>query len=217
MAFMTPEVNGARQELPCLESPEINGARQEVAAVEKYVDGAWQEVWSNKKRMLELIRSAYYSTVGAVYDSSKEIGFSLVCTQKHDTVEKFACYAEGEFVNPTIQFEYTGGLSYLNTNNNQIMYEANGSMRIYTRTVNGEESYTSYLETADGNTSVGSKDGMESGTYSTTLNGTFDRIGIEISLLIASATYYSDLLGVMQITDLYIGGESYLLDKSCIY
>lgn len=46
MALKTPEVNGARQELPCLESPEVNGARQEVAAVEKYVNGAWQEAWS---------------------------------------------------------------------------------------------------------------------------------------------------------------------------
>lgn len=45
MGLKTPEINGARQELPCLESPEVNGARQAIAAVNKYVDGAWQKIW----------------------------------------------------------------------------------------------------------------------------------------------------------------------------
>lgn len=45
MALKTPEINGARQELPCMESPEVNGARQEIAAVNKYVDGAWVKIW----------------------------------------------------------------------------------------------------------------------------------------------------------------------------
>ena len=53
MGLKTPEINGARQELPCLESPEINGARQSIVAVEKYVDGAWQVVWRNETYIIE--------------------------------------------------------------------------------------------------------------------------------------------------------------------
>lgn len=58
----TPEVNGARQDLPCLESPEVNGARQAVAAVEKYVDGAWQTVWRNIQPVTIYV-TAYDGTV----------------------------------------------------------------------------------------------------------------------------------------------------------
>lgn len=45
MGLKTPEINGARQDLPCLESPEVDGARQAIESVKKYVDGAWQEIW----------------------------------------------------------------------------------------------------------------------------------------------------------------------------
>lgn len=47
MGLKTPEINGARQDLPCLESPEVDGARQPVAAVKKYVDGAWTDIWTS--------------------------------------------------------------------------------------------------------------------------------------------------------------------------
>lgn len=47
MGLKTPEINGARQDLPHLESPEVNGARQPIAGVKKYVDGAWQEIWNS--------------------------------------------------------------------------------------------------------------------------------------------------------------------------
>lgn len=65
MGLKTPEVNGARQELPCLESPEVNGARQDVAAVKKFISGAWQEIWSNALYFLKEGELRNGATLGA--------------------------------------------------------------------------------------------------------------------------------------------------------
>lgn len=53
MGLKTPVINGARQELPCLESPEVNGARQAISAVNKYVDGAWQKIWPMEEYIIK--------------------------------------------------------------------------------------------------------------------------------------------------------------------
>lgn len=70
MGLKTPVINGARQELPCMESPEVNGARQDVAAVEKFVSGAWQEIWTNAKYFM---RDGVFVNGGAY---SEAVGFN---------------------------------------------------------------------------------------------------------------------------------------------
>jgi len=96
MGLKTPVINGARQELPCLESPEVNGARQAISAVNKYVDGAWQKIWPLKNAMVfssvistgsvlpeyEYIpsangSSAYYKVINKSANSTSSLGLIL--------------------------------------------------------------------------------------------------------------------------------------------
>lgn len=77
----TPEINGARQELPCLDSPEIDGARQEVESVEKCVDGAWQEVWSSGLEPYGVY--IYSSTYNSVAVEGAEIAMKALYSNRN--------------------------------------------------------------------------------------------------------------------------------------
>lgn len=173
--LMTPEVNGARQELPYLESPEINGARQSVAVVKKYVDGAWQVVWEDIKKMIELSNTLPSGAiVGAVSggSTSDREGWGIWYFDGGNTGGGSVTYfLEGDFSNPTISFDYDGYFSYIPSGS--MVYSTVGKLEVYTRTKSGTENYT----TADSAVKV--TDGTES--YSNTLSGTFDRVGFRFT------------------------------------
>lgn len=224
MAFMTPEVNGARQELPCLESPEINGARQEVAAVEKYVDGVWKEVWSAAK---EMIRDANYTTLSQyagvldISDDGTEFDFWEVFSEE-DSYGRLTSggtidfYLEGEWTNPVIEFDFEGQLLYKGSSTaNFWITEPMGSIGIRYRNTNGSSSVMNAVNqvgsnqtSADGNVSV---EGVDYGHYRTTLSGTFTMLGIRITINNHSSKYTADnLFGELQISNLTIDGRKCL-------
>ena len=103
----TPEVNGARQELPYLETPGINGARQSVEVVEKYVNGAWQEVWSNVK----LLSLKAETVDNCRVTSPTEWGeWTNMWAMDEDGYVIYT--VKGNFNNPKIVFNYQGYYYY---------------------------------------------------------------------------------------------------------
>lgn len=97
----TPIVNGARQELPYLESPLVDGARRDIESVEKLIDGAWQEVWSSAL-VLDMIANTLSTGAGSGGDF--ESGFKWLTTKGDGGSVTYA--VEGDFNNPTISFLY---------------------------------------------------------------------------------------------------------------
>lgn len=202
MGLLTPEVNGARQELPCLESPEINGARQEVAAVEKYVNGAWQEIWSAIKYMLLLEHTLTYAEAGYWTGGSRK-GWGVSCDRNDGGF--ITVYLEGDFTNPTISFDCDGWCNYESTSGAD-RYASAGSVSIYTRKKSGTENYTTAISSV--NTAEGDIDML---SYSKTFAGEYDRIGYKIDLAAWSGADEGDYC------DYNIAIWNFLIDgKECI-
>lgn len=145
MSLKTPEINGARQELPCLESPEVNGARQSGVTVRKYVDGAWEIIYPlgiiaefSREYMIEENGSTYGYTVE---DGGKALSYYI--TNESATIADSSSFTfkirkpNGNF-GTTIKVKYTltqdvdgalGSIGFLNDNflqiserNNRVFY-----------------------------------------------------------------------------------------------
>lgn len=206
MAFMTPEVNGARQELPCLESPEINGARQEVAVVEKYVDGAWQEVWCSFSLPEMQILSSNLSAVNAGYNA---YGAWVLSSFTEGYEETVTYYSEGMFKNPTISLDYWGVAEYQLTGYDPHFMSV-GELYVYTRTTDGVEKYTAI------DSSIGSQQGDEEGTYNNTFEGTFDCIGLKV--VIESFNVANDVDFIdrnIYLSNLYVNDKPWYFSAAC--
>lgn len=193
MAFMTPEVNGARQELPCLESPEINGARQEVAAVEKYVDGAWQEVWSAAKNATCFFVNG---TRGVqVYTDGDNDSISFTCGQ---TDWLYILTDETVSEDAVISFDYVGG-AYAGSANYELGYmslaylNASGTLQITGNSIK-----------------VGSSSGASSGTYTGTVYASYPHTQVGIAIQVPTSTQYgANYNAWISISNLTINGKKY--------
>jgi len=197
MALMTPEVNGARQELPCLDSPEVNGARQEVASVKKYIDGAWREVWSAVKEMIFKSNTITKNTWGRATEDN--LGYSLFKFMDASVDDgsvsgsgTITFYLEGDWTNPTISLIGEGGLIRSNSDYSTWYRAPAGDIQIYSRTTSGVEKTTTVIDNIG--SAMSTTDGYidtEVIEYSGTLNGTFDRLGISLYITGYSSNYYS--------------------------
>ena len=208
MALMTPEVNGARQELPCLESPEINGARQEVAAVEKYVDSAWQEIWSAMKWMQELENTLKVAGTGYGGSSAHDYEVWYVGGTDENDGGYVTYYLEGDFTDPTLSFEYDGYYNYMTDTADR--YVSAGSISRYLRTKSGTESYTEIIS------SVNTSD-TGSQAYSSQINGEYDRVGIKLDFSSWSGGNNAEYLDYfIEFWNLRIDGKECLPSEECV-
>lgn len=196
MALMTPEVNGARQELPCLDSPKVNGARQEVASVKKYVNGAWQEVWASQKPMSIVEFTDDYSTLSLSADEMQ-----LSWNTYEQTSQTLRVYtAEGEYINPVISFSYYGSRIYFTSDSAQGKYAQAGGLMV----VGIQNGTTTTLKSITlGSSSGETNDWLEDFT----LNGTFSQIGFYVTT--NGGTSAEEVITEINIYDVIIDGKPY--------
>lgn len=208
MGLKTPVVNGARQDLPCLDSPVIDGARREVAAVEKCVDGAWKEIWSAVKYMKELANTLPSGvTVGYVTGSASDRqGWAIWYFDGNTGSGSVTYYLDGEFVNPTVSFDYDGFFAY--TPSGTQTYATVGKIDLYTRTTSGAESYTAAVS------AVNVTEGQES--FSTTLSGTFDRVGIRFTFNNWNVNSSMSPQYLFNIWNILINGKESIPAEECV-
>lgn len=195
MALMTPEVNGARQELPCLDSPEVNGARQEIASVKKYISGAWQEIWCSVKKMILKSNEIAKNTQG--YPLEDNLGYALWKYMDKATGDgslsgngTITFYLEGEWTNPTISFIGEGGLIRSNADYSNWYRSPAGNISIYARYASGSETTKTAIQDI-GSSISGDDVSTEVIEYSGTLSGTYDRLGISMYINGTTSEYYS--------------------------
>lgn len=165
--------NGAWQEPEDTVRKHADGAWQEAESAKRYISGAWTEVWEAIKYMSPMNNTLPSGTiVGAVTGAASDReGWAIWFFEGDNDGGSVTYYLDGEFVNPTISFDYDGFFSF--TPSGSLTYASVGKLEVYTRTTSNAESYS----TAVGGIQV--VDGEKN--YSTTLSGTFNRVGIRFT------------------------------------
>lgn len=193
MGLKTPEINGARQDLPCLESPEVNGARQPIASVKKYVNNAWQEIWSAVKTLImSQDTTRKYTRI--------ELETGTTYSFKDGSATNF-CFMtnEGVFTDVPIQFSCSGFLSRDRSTGTSYGYLCN--VEVFGVTDSGEKERISYI-------TVGNTHGTTSHEIDTIATGTFKQIGLNVKVKqFSNSPPYEDNL---TFSFIFIDGKKYI-------
>lgn len=161
--------------------PAVNGVRSEAQAVRVYNGSAWVDVWANMKTMTLLSNTITKGTFYA-YDTGN-MQYSKILADGTGTMSgggTMIFYLDGEWTNPTISFDYSGGVLYEIATNSYATTSA-GYISIYHRVKGASSAGTTAVLQRLGANYSGYDFEYESGSASKTLTGTFDRIGLSIT------------------------------------
>lgn len=157
-------------------------------AVRVYKDNAWVDVWTSMKLMTLLSNSITKGMFYAYDDGGMQYSKSMMSgTGSMAGGGTMVFYLDGEWVNPTITFDYAGNYMYEASSGNYVAGSA-GSISIYHRVKGATSAGTTSVLSKVG-TDISVNDGVERGTASKTLNGTYDRLGISITIPTYSGSY----------------------------
>jgi len=203
---------GAYQEPEEVKRPEV-GAWIECESAKRKKDGAWQEVWSNVKIMT---KESDNITTGILQIMNEGLTFDFLkfATAWEGKVAgtlggggTIVLYLDGDWTDPVISLDWAGGFIYQASNGLYYIRVSAGSISIYTRTPSGQESTRTIVSTIGStlNGAGGVTVDDEQGQYLGTINGTYNRIGLSITI----SGYGDDLLGSssVEITNLLIDGR----------
>lgn len=177
----------------------VNGAQ----AVRVYKGTSWVDAWTSMKMMSLLSNNITKGSLYVYDDGSMSYSkgmFSGSGAMAGGGTMVF--YLDGEWVNPTITFNYTGNYMYDMSNGNYAAGSA-GSISIYHRVKGATSTGTTSVLSKIG-TDISVNDGVESGTATKTLNGTYDRLGISITIPSYSNGYSYAVLA-LKVGELKIG------------
>ena len=169
--------------------PAVSGTRSEAQAVRIHNGTAWIDVWAAIKNMTLLsntitIGSLYVYSDGAMqYSKFRQNGTGTISGSG-----TIIFYLDGEWVNPTITFDYQGGAMYDSSNNTWNMRSA-GTILAYHRVKGATTAGTTSILASIGVTQTSNDVNYESGSASKTLSGTFDRLGLQITINSYSIPY----------------------------
>ncbi len=187
--------------------PAVNGTRSSAQAVRIHNGSSWVDVWSSIKIMALLsntitVGSLYtYSDGGMQYSKFRQNGVGTL-----SGTGTLICYLDGEWTNPTISFDYFGGAMYDSSNNVMNMRSA-GTISAYHRIKGSTNAGTTTILSSIGVSQTSNDVNYESGTASKTLSGTFDRIGLQITINSYSNPYSFGSV-TLQLGKLKIGTQS---------
>ena len=206
--MFTRYTNGAEQEAEIVTRYEA-GAEVEAEAVYAYKNGAEEEVWSAIQWMKELANTLTVANAEYAYASWHDYQIWSVGGHDKNDGGYVTYYLEGDFTNPTLSFEYDGWYNYITTSGTD-RYASAGKIERYTRTKSGAESYYEIVSSVD-------TSDTDSKSYSSQLQGEYDRIGLRIDLASWSGgdsgeylTYYIDFW------NLRIDGKECLPSPDCV-
>lgn len=207
--------NGAWEEIEVL-MKYSNSAWAECDSAYKYTNGAWTEVWSNMIAMNNELTYTMTNIIGACAMSSNKgwdgdtiWWYKEMYGSDYGTLAGtgyWTVYAEGEWIDPTIDFSYLGGMRRSNSSETAYYLAPSGKIAIYARTTSGTESYSNEFSVGSSKSSSAGFPDLAEGTKSFTLSGTFDRIGFRMYESGWSGTYYN-ADSQMEISAVYIDGK----------
>ena len=206
--MFTKRVNGAEEELEVVARREA-GAEIEAEAVYARKNGAEEEVWSAMKWMKELANTLTVAEAAYGFSSSHDYQSWTVSGFDKNDGGYVTYYLEGDFTDPTFSFEYDGWYNY-ETASGSDRYVSAGKIERYLRTKTGTESYyeiVSSVNTVDTDTQ----------SYSSQIQGEYDRVGIRIDLASWSgADNGTYLFYDISFWNLRIDGKECLPSADCI-
>jgi len=180
MAFMTPEVNGARQP---------------IASVKKYINNAWQEIWSAVKTLI-----MSQDTTRTFTRTETETGTTYSFTAGSVTNYYFMTN-EGVFTDVPIQFSCSGFHSTYRSQTGSWTYGYLCNIEVIGITSNGETERIEYI-------TVGNTSGATSHVIDVVATGTFKQIGlvIKVKQIQISPSFKNNL----DLSFIYIDGKKYI-------
>lgn len=202
--------DGAHMEPENTVGKHIDGAWEDCEAAKRVKDGAWAEVWANIKWLTKLSNNI---TAGmcTVSEGGLEIEFFkfMDAANGYGTISgggTMVLYLDGEWTNPTISFDYSGGFSYRTEQGtgNWVLVSA-GDISLYSRTTNGTVATTKVVSGV-GETQTGSNVVDEEGSYEGVLEGTFNRLGLSIYVSSFAGNFYN-AASQLNIMNLRINGR----------
>lgn len=168
--------------------PAVNGVRSEAQAVRIHNGSAWVDVWTNIK-----IMTLQSNTITGGFSDISTDKRTLSLYQYQNGAEgslsgggTVVVYLEGTWTNPAITFDWRGGLSYFI--NNTLYAVPSGNISLYHRVKGASTAGTTTVVSDVGNSGVGITATKE-GSYSGTLSGAYDRIGLSIYLSSYAGTF----------------------------
>ena len=176
--------------------PAVNGVRSEAAAVRIHNGTSWIDVWTNIK-IMTLLSNGITAGASSITDKSRTLSLYKFMNGPSDGTQSgggtIIVYLDGLWTNPAISFDYEGGFTYrtapdISTTPNMIPA---GSISLYCRKQGS--SSTSTIDAVKNVGTINASD-FDEGSYSTTLTGTYDRIGLSIYMNSFSGTYYDSLM-----------------------
>lgn len=180
MAIKT-KVNSAWEDITTLNVP-VNNASQEADYANALVNGAWQVVW---RAVETLIKSSNTISNGSLDINQDGLEFSFYKDIDVSGTGTITFYLEGNWTNPQISFDWQGYMYRTNAGETTWYTNSAGDISIYSRTISGTEA-TKIVVSRVGKSESGSlsdSDGWaEEGSYSGTLEGSFNRLGLSIHI-----------------------------------
>lgn len=196
--------------------PAVNGVRSEAAAVRIHNGSAWTDVWTNIK-IMTLLSNSITKGISTLSADKRTLGLYRIMdgttgTQTGGGV--VIVYLEGLWTNPAITFDWQGSFTYQASNGNWNTVPS-GSISLYHRASGSTSAGTTMAVSDVGDIVSG---GMETftGSYSGTLTGTYNRIGLSINLGSYSGTFYSSFAEIT-IKNFNIGTQKVGFPDALIY
>lgn len=200
---MAVKVNKA--DIKSVMCPAVNGVRSEAQAVRIHNGSAWVDVWTAITYM-SLISNSVSRGMVAINDAN---GMQYSKTMASGTGSMagggtLVFCAEGEWINPTMTFDYDGSFIYESSTNTYVSATA-GSISLYHRVKGASSAGTTQVLSKIGKEGVNNFD-VDIGTVSKTLSGTYDRLGISVTIPTYNGNYSFASL-IVNVSNVAVGGK----------
>ena len=210
--------NGAWMEPETIVGKYVAGAWEACESAKRVISGAWAEVWANIKWLTKLSSNI---TTGLCVVSDD--GLSLQFMKLMDYFEGYygtisgagtmVLYLDGTWTNPVISFDYFGSFIRISTTDSSgTWYSASaGTISLYSRDTAGAVKTTTVVssvgqtKTLPPSSDESIYDYQSDDTYTGTLTGTYNRLGLSIYVNGYSGNYYGAALTLM-VQNLRING-----------
>lgn len=193
--MITKYISGAEQEIDGVYRYE-SGAEQLAEGVYRVISGAEQAIWNAIRFMVKKTINVQNGWA-FILDSGLTYYYNKYEDSGDGSISgggEIVMYLEGNWTNPEISFDWEGGYSRSSADMETWYTGYAGDIAIYYRKSDGTEGTTTVVTNMGNPTSGEDIDtSNEKGSYSGTLNGTYDRLGISIepSGYQSAAGYYN--------------------------
>ena len=173
-----------------------NSAWQDCESIKRYKNSAWEDIWSDNGEFATYSNNITNAML-TVRDDGNEMELFKFMDGSEGSLSgggTIVLVAEGEWENPTIEFEWEGEMIRYNSSWTTWYTASAGTISLYTvktgGTTNTVSAVSSVGKTASGTDGVDEIPDTPSGTYSTQLSGTYKTLGLSIYFSGWSSTFH---------------------------